>query len=77
MADDTPRSRQARAAAEEALVVRLETPLKELEANFADEHSQGPKAYANQMMSDDPSLDRPSLIAESIVAVAEFCEALP
>ena len=54
----------------------LDTALKELAANFADKHSQGPAAYADQMLSDDPGLDRATLIADSIVAVGEFCNAL-
>jgi hypothetical protein len=54
----------------------LSTALAELAANFADESSQGPAAYADQMLIDDPSLDRGTLIAESIVAIEEFCVTL-
>ena len=50
--------------------------LQALAANFADEHSQGPAAYADQMLSDDPDLVRATLIADSIVAVEEYCEVL-
>ena len=57
-------------------LVAMDTALKELMVNFADEHSQGPTAYADQMLVDDPGLDRNALVAESIVAVEEFCRTL-
>lgn len=54
----------------------METPLAELAANFAGEQSQGPAAYADQMMQDDPGLDIKMLKAIAITAVNEFCEAV-
>lgn len=57
-------------------VTALDTALADLAANFADDHSQGPLAYADQMLIDDPTLDRATLIADAIAAVGEFCDTL-
>ncbi len=46
--------------------------LDDLAANFADTSSQGPQAYAEQMMVDHPDLDRTVMIADSVVAVKAF-----
>jgi hypothetical protein len=48
------------------------TALDDLVANFADKDAQGPKAYAEQMLIDHPSLERTMLIADAIVSVKEF-----
>ena len=50
----------------------LRTALDDLHANFADAHAQGPVAYASQVIVDHPDLDKVTLIAEAITAVAEF-----
>ncbi len=46
--------------------------LDDLLANFADHLSQGPEAYAEQMLFDHPELDAAELRADAIVAVAAF-----
>lgn len=48
------------------------TALEDLAANFTDTSSQGPQAYAEQMMVDHPDLDRTMVIADSVVAVKTF-----
>ena len=48
------------------------TALEDLAANFADTNSQGPRAYAEQMMVDHPDLDRATVVADSVVAVRTF-----
>jgi hypothetical protein len=48
------------------------TALEDLAANFADSTSQGPRAYADQMIVDHPDLDRSTVIADSVVAVRTF-----
>lgn len=54
------------------LVGPVRTGLDDLSANFADGTSQGPGAYASQMLIDHPELDRPTVVADSIVAVRAF-----
>jgi hypothetical protein len=52
------------------------TGLADLAANFTDPQSQGPQAYASQMMVDHPDLDRARITADSVVAVKTFCNML-
>lgn len=46
--------------------------LDDLQANFADPAAQGPQAYAAQMALDHPELDRPTILADAVVAVTAF-----
>ncbi len=46
--------------------------LDDLRANFADPAAQGPQAYAAQMALDHPELDRPTVLADAVVAVTAF-----
>jgi hypothetical protein len=50
----------------------VRTALEDLTANFAGADAQGPRAYAAQMITDHPDLDRATLAADAIVAVDEF-----
>lgn len=51
--------------------------LNELAANFTNAAAQGPQAYARQMLLDHPDLDRATLEADAILAVAAFHARLP
>jgi len=46
--------------------------LDDLRANFADPVAQGPQAYADQMALDHPELDRPTVLADAVLAVTAF-----
>lgn len=48
------------------------TALDDLVANFADSQTQGPKAYADQILVEHPEYDRETAKADAIVGVAEF-----
>lgn len=48
------------------------TALDDLLANFADQHAQGPQAYAAQMLVDHPELERATLLADAVVSVQAF-----
>jgi len=48
------------------------TALDDLAANFVEPRSQGPEAYAAQMLADHPDLDRTETAGDSIVAVTMF-----
>ena len=52
------------------------TALSELSANFADTHSQGPIAYAEQFVIDHNDYELSQAKADSIAAVGEFCDTL-
>lgn len=52
------------------------TTLNDLLANFSDPASQGPQAYASQMLADHPELDRVTVTAEAVVAVKAFHQLL-
>lgn len=54
----------------------LRTALGDLQANFADPRTQGPVAYADQMLVDHEGLDGATLRADAVLAVGAFCEAL-
>ncbi len=50
----------------------IRTALDDLLANFFASGSQGPTAYADQMLLDHPDLDRMTVASDAIVAVREF-----
>jgi hypothetical protein len=50
----------------------VRTSLDDLLANFATPETQGPRAYAEQMMIDHPELDRTALLADALIAVETF-----
>lgn len=50
------------------------TALDDLLANFADQHAQGPQAYAGQMLIDHPQLERATLLADAVVSVQAFSD---
>jgi hypothetical protein len=50
----------------------VRTSLDDLLANFATPETQGPAAYAEQMMIDHPELDRTALLADALIAVETF-----
>jgi len=52
------------------------TALAELAANFSDPQSQGPVAYADQFLVNQPDYDQSQAKADAVTAVAEFCDAL-
>ena len=54
----------------------MQTALGDRKANFADARGQGPRADADQMLIDDASLGAPETLADSILAVTRFCDAL-
>lgn len=54
----------------------LHSAIRDLQANFANLRAQGPEAYADQMLVDDPELDADTLRADAVVAVRTFCEAV-
>ncbi len=54
------------------LVGGIRTAIDDLDANFATPDTQGPAAYASQMVIDHPGLDEISLRADSVVAVHTF-----
>jgi hypothetical protein len=58
------------------LVGAVRTALDDLAANFERATDQGPRAYASQMLLDHPELDGATLLADAVVAVHEFHEAL-
>ena len=55
------------------LIGRTRTTLRELQANFADEQAQGPRAYALQMRLDHPDMSVVTLQADAVIAVQTFC----
>lgn len=54
----------------------LRATLDDLRANFADPAAQGPQAYAWQMLLDHADVDRTTLLADAVVAVAAFHDRL-
>lgn len=54
----------------------LRTTLDDLQGNFADRDAQGPQAYAGQMRLDHADVDRTTLLADAIIAVAAFHDRL-
>ena len=52
------------------------TTLDDLLANFADPNAQGPRAYARQMLTDHPELDRETLLADAVVSVRAFFDGI-
>jgi hypothetical protein len=54
------------------LVGTTRTALRDLLANFADVHAQGPRAYAEQMCLDHPEMDARTLAADAVVSVDLF-----
>ena len=54
----------------------VRTQLTELAANFADRDSQGARAYANQIILNNVSVDHEEALTQGMVAVSEFCHAL-
>ncbi len=54
----------------------VETGIRDLAANFADGSAQGARAYADQMVIDDPALDTATIAVDGILAVERFCDAL-
>lgn len=54
----------------------LRTTLDDLQGNFADPAAQGPQAYAGQMLLDHADVDRTTLLADAVVAVAAFHDRL-
>src|SRR5690606_28127789 len=54
----------------------IRTALDDLRDNFADIGSQGPRAYADEMLVNHPDLDHRALLADAVTAVSEFHHAL-
>lgn len=54
------------------LVGPIRTALDDLRDNFGHSKSQGPNAYADQMVLDHPDLDATTLRAEAVTAVDQF-----
>ena len=50
----------------------MRTALDDLRDNFADTRSQGPAAYAAEMIGNHPQLDHRALLADAVTAVNEF-----
>ena len=57
----------------EGLIGPIRTSFEDLQADFADPDSQGPQAYADQMLVDQPERDPRTLLADAVTAVDEFC----
>ena len=51
----------------------MRTELDELAANFADRNAQGARAYADQIVLNNASVDYEEAVTEGIVAVEAFC----
>lgn len=54
----------------------VRTALDDLLANYATSDAQGPQAYAEQMVIDNPELDATTLAADAALAVSSFHRAL-
>lgn len=54
----------------------VRSALGDLEANFANPRTQGPEAYADQMLVDHEGLDGAALRADAVLAIGAFCQAL-
>jgi hypothetical protein len=54
----------------------IRTALDDLRNNFADIGAQGALAYADEMVANHPDLDHRALLADALVAVGEFHEAV-
>lgn len=52
----------------------IRTAIEDLRANFATPTAQGPVAYADQILLDHPELDRATVTADAVIAVARFAE---
>jgi hypothetical protein len=65
-----------RAAFPDELVGTVRSALDDLAANFELPGHQGPHAYSSQMLVDHPELDGPTLQADAVLAVEEFCKIL-
>ena len=53
-----------------------QTALAELSANFANPHSRGPVAYAEQLLLNHPDEESSQAKADAVAAVGEFCDIL-
>ena len=53
------------------------TSLREMRANFATVEAQGSQAYAQQFQADHPEFDGAVLASDAVMAVKQFCNALP
>lgn len=58
------------------LVGSVRTALDDLLANFETPDAQGPQAYADQTLVDNPGLDSAILAADAVLAVDAFHRAL-
>ena len=57
-------------------IVALRTALDDPETNFEHPAAQGARSCVAQMQIDHPDLDPQTLVADGIIAVGEFCQAL-
>lgn len=57
-------------------IASMKTALDDLLDNFHDVDAQGTVAYASEMVANHPELDHRTLLADSVVAVAAFHEAV-
>jgi len=55
---------------------KVRIDLRALRANFEDVGTQGPRAYADQMLVDHPELDAAQLQTDAVIAVQQFCDAV-
>jgi hypothetical protein len=55
---------------------KVRVDLRALRANFEDVGTQGPRAYADQMLVDHPELDAAQLQADAVIAIQQFCDAV-
>lgn len=60
----------------ESRFMGVRTQLAELAANFAHRDSQGARAYADQIVLNNVSVDYEEALTQGMVAVEEFCSAL-
>jgi Nucleotidyl transferase AbiEii toxin, Type IV TA system len=67
---------RVRAKFGEELTGAIRSALDDMRGNFADVTSQGPIAYAEQMLIDHPELDLTTLRADAVVAVVDFHDRL-
>jgi len=67
---------RVRAKFGEELTGAIRSALDDMRGNFANATSQGPTAYAEQMLIDHPELDLTTLRADAVVAVADFHDRL-
>ena len=60
-----------------AISAEMRTAIDDLHANFANPSTQGPRAYASQILLDHPDLDEAQILADAVIAVDAFVVALP